>query len=419
MRVFGWMIAVVGLVSACAVRADWTDWRGPTQDGRTEATGLPLHWSETENITWKTPIHDLGLSTPVVLGMQIWLTTAKPDGSVLYAVCIDTDTGKVVHDVPVFEVKDPQHINPANSYATPSATLEAGRCYVHYGALGTAAVDTEKGQVLWKRDDLVVDHMQGPASSPVIFEDLLIVTLEGTDKQFTVALDKKTGKDVWRYDRPADLYTDAVKGVYKKSYQTPVIIPINGQPQLISNGALMVTGHDPRTGKVIWSARYRDDSTISRIIYGQGLLFVNTGGSPAATELWAIKQGGQGDVTDTGVVWKMTKDSPHESSPVIVKDDLYAIGESRLLSCLDVKTGKTMWSQKLSTDHWASLLAAPGCIYFSSKKGVTTIISPGKEYKELATNTLDGEIFASPAVIGNTGLLLRTKTHLYRIDEKR
>ncbi|MFA6243511.1 MAG: PQQ-binding-like beta-propeller repeat protein, partial [Candidatus Hydrogenedentales bacterium] len=245
MRSYALIIAAACCVCAMQAQADWADWRGPTQDGRTDAAGLPLHWSESENIVWKTEIHDIGHSTPVVLNNQIWLTSAPKDGTVLYAIGVDLESGKILHDIPVFNVEQPQHINPINSYATPSAALEAGRVYVHFGTFGTACIDTSSGEVLWRRTDLNCDHMQGPASSPIIFEDFVIVTQEGTDKQFMVALNKKTGETVWTYNRPADLYTPDIKPVYLKSYQTPVIVDVEGKPQLVSNGALLVTGHDP------------------------------------------------------------------------------------------------------------------------------------------------------------------------------
>lgn len=413
-----WIFALMAgcIVWGGAAWGEWTDWRGPSQQGLVDTTALPLHWSESENVLWKTEIHDVGWSTPVVQGNEIWLTTAREDGTVLYAVCVDAKTGAVVRDIPVFEVAAPQSKNPTNSYATPSAVLEPGRVHVHYGSPGTACIDTTTGEVLWRRTDLNCDHMQGPASSPILFGDFVIVTLEGTDNQFMAALDKKTGDTVWRYDRPADLYTDDVKGVYKKSYQTPVIVQVNGKPQLVSNGALLVTGHDPLTGKEIWRARYRDDSTISRIVFDDEMLFVNTGGNPNGTELWAVREGGAGDVTESHVVWKMTKDAPHESSPVLVDGLLYTMSERSNLICTDAKTGRQLWTQRLPGDYWASLIATKDRVYATNRKGATTVVGTGQEYKELAVNELEGEVLASPAVAGNS-LLLRTKTHLYRIGE--
>ena len=338
---------------------NWPDWRGPTGQGHSDATGLPLHWSETENIVWKTPIHDLGYSTPVVWGDQIWLTTATRKGTILYAVCVDLDSGQIVHDVEVFRPEKPQRIHRNNSYATPqSAVVEEGFVYVHYGTHGTACLNSGTGEVVWRRSDLNCDHLQGPVSSPILYEDLLIVPLEGTDVQFTVALDKKTGKTVWRYDRPRELY-EGIEPLYLlKSYHTPVIVEVDGKPQLINTGAMLVTGHEPRTGKELWRVRYRDDNPVSRTVSGHGLLFINSGGSPGAAHLLAVRQGGMGDVTDTHVVWKMTEEVPSESSPVLVGDLLYTLTDTGVLTCKQAVTGETVWSERLAGQYGASLLYA-------------------------------------------------------------
>lgn len=411
-------LIVLGLVlsfNSNPAFANWPDWRGPTGDGRSDATHLPLTWSETENIVWKTPIHDSGYSTPVVWGDRIWLTTATEDGRTLYAVCIDLKTGGVVHDIEVFRPKEPQRKHDNNTYATPSAAVEEGRVYVHFGAHGTACLDSKTGQLLWQRTDLNCDHVEGPASSPVLYDDLLILTLEGVDVQFITALDKNTGNTVWRYDRPEELYEPGKSWSFYKSYQTPVLVEVDGQTQLVSNGALLVTGHEPKTGKEIWRVRYGIDQTISRIVSGEGLFFVNTGGFPGQQQLWAVRQGGHGDVTDTHVVWKMTEDAPFESSPVLVDDLLYTVSDGGVLICTEALTGKTVWKEYLHGRHGASLLYADGRIYVSSKTGKTTVIEPGRTFRKLAVNQLDGEFWASPAVAGNS-LLLRTRTHLYRVQ---
>lgn len=415
MRIQAFRIVPWVLLCCAFGNADWPDWRGPTADGRTDAPNLPLHWSETENIRWKTAIHDRGHSTPVICGNQVWMTTAKEDGTLLFAIGVASDSGAILWDIPVFEVADPQKINPLNSYATPSAAVEDGRVYVHFGTFGTACIDTLSGAILWKRTDLNCDHMQGPASSPILFEDLLIVHLEGTDKQFITALSKTTGETVWTHNRPGDLYTADISPVYRKSYQTPVIVYEDGTPQMVSNGALLVTGHDLRSGDELWRVRYQDDSTISRIVAGPELLFVNTGGPPGGTELWAIRRGATGDVTDSNVVWRKTEDAPHESSPVLVDDLLYTISDVGRLACIEADTGTVVWSNRLQGKFGASLLATKDRIYMSNKDGVTTVIATGREYRELAVNQIDGELWASPAVTDNA-LLLRTKTHLYRIE---
>lgn len=397
--------------------ANWPDWRGPTGQGQSEATGLPLNWSETENIVWKISIHDLGHSTPVVWGDQVWLTTATKDGGTLFAVCVDLNIGRVVHDIEIFHPNKLQRIHSTNSYATPSPVVEAGRVYVHFGTFGTACLDSQTGKVLWRRTDLNCEHMQGPASSPVLFEDMLILHLEGTDIQFITALNKKTGDTVWRHDRPAKLYETVKTPAFRKSFQTPVLVEVDGQTQLVSNGAIIVTGHEPKTGKELWRLRYGEDNTISRIVTGHGLLFVNCGGPPTNPKLVAVRQGGTGDVTDTHVAWKMYDDVPFESSPVLVDDLFYTVSDRGVLTCMEAKTGMIVWSQRLSGQYGASLLYADGRVYISSKQGRTTVIEPGREFRELAVNEIDGNLWASPAVAGKS-LLLRTKTHLYRIQHK-
>lgn len=405
-------------ISHSALTADnWPDWRGPAGEGHSNATGLPLNWSDTENNVWKTAIHDSGHSSPVVWGDQIWITTAKQKGETLYAVCVDLNTGAVIHDIPVFEPENPQRINGNNTYATPSPVIEEGRVYVHFGTFGTACIDAKTGNVLWKRTDLNCEHMQGPGSSPFLYKDLLILHLEGTDVQFITALNKQTGDSVWRYDRPRDLYESMKTLAYRKSYQTPILVEVDGQTQLISNGALMVTGHNPDTGKVIWQVLYGEDNSIGRVVSGLGVFFVNCGGPPNRSELWAIRHGGKGDVTDTHVAWKMTKDVPLESSPVLVGDLLYTVSDNGVLICTEAVTGEEVWREKLSGRYGASPLYADGRIYFSSKDGKTTVIKPGRTFHPLAENQLDGELWSSPAVTGKS-LILRTKTHLYRIEQK-
>jgi len=259
--------------------------------------------------------------------------------------------------------------------------------------------------------------MQGPASSPVLFDDLLIVHLEGTDVQFIAALDKNTGNKVWRTDRPAELYENVEPLFMRKAYHTPVLVEVDGKAQLVSNGAQLVTGHAPRTGKELWRVVYGEDNTISRIVSGHGFFFVNTGGTPNSVQLWAVRQGGAGDVTDSHVVWKVSDGVPVESSPVLVVDLLYMVNDNGVLTCLEAKTGKTIWSKRLGGKYGASLLYADNRIYVSSKKGKTTVIEPGRTFRKLAVNELDGGFYASPAVAGKS-LLLRTKTHLYRVQSK-
>src|SRR5262249_12818569 len=225
------LIVSAFLTAEAAAGETWPQFRGPRGEGRTDAVGLPVRWGEKENIVWKTPIHDKGWSSPVVWGGQVWMTTARADGKELFAVCVDRETGKILHDLKVFDVEKPAFCIPFNSYASPTPVIEEGRVYVHFGTYGTACLDTATGKKLWERRDLNCDHFRGPGSSPIVFGDLLFVHFDGFDVQYVVALDKATGKTVWKKDRAIDYGTD--NGDLKKAYATPTVITVQGKPQLI------------------------------------------------------------------------------------------------------------------------------------------------------------------------------------------
>lgn len=399
---------------AAAEAIRWPDWRGPTGQGLSDATDLPLTWSESDNVVWKTPIHGVGHSTPVVWGNQIWLTTAPEDGSALFAVCVDFDSGEIVHDIEVFRPEKRQRKHPLNSYATPSPVIEEDRVYVHFGRYGTAALNAATGEKVWERTDLKCNHFQGPASSPVLFENLLILHLEGVDVQFAVALDTQTGETVWRTDRAPEVYDNLPAGALPQSYQTPLIAYVDGKAQLVSNGSKVAMGLDPRTGKELWRIVYNAENTTSRPVSGLGLFFVNHGITEGQPVLSAVRHGGVGDITDSHVVWRRNEDIPMLSSPVLVDDLLYLVSDRGVLQCLEAATGKVVWSEELAGKFGPSPLYADGRIYVCNKEGETTVIEPGRTFRALAENEIDGEMSASPVVAGNS-LLLRTETHLYRI----
>src|SRR5581483_4755561 len=180
------LAALVAATAAVAASDNWPQFRGPNGDGVSNSKGVPTKWSETENIRWKTAIHDKGWSSPVVWGNQVWMTTAKEDGNEFFAVCVDRESGKIVHDIKVLEVEKPQYCHPTNSYASPTPVVEEGRIYLHFGVHGTLALDTATGKTLWKRTDFPCNHHRGPGSSPIAFENLLIVPFDGFDVQYIV-----------------------------------------------------------------------------------------------------------------------------------------------------------------------------------------------------------------------------------------
>lgn len=440
----------LALWGGAAARADWPEFRGPWGDGHvsapgdTQPVGLPLRWSETNNVKWKTEIPESGLSTPVVLGSQIWLTTATPEGHDFFALCVDAESGRITFNEKLFHCDKPEPLgNKVNGYATPSAAIEPGRVYIHFGSYGTACLDTATRKVLWQRQDLPCRHYRGPASSPILFENLLILTMDGVDLQYLVALDKLTGKTVWKTDRsvawndenePGQMAKD---GDLRKAHSTPLIVDVGGKPQMLTSGAKAAYGYDPRTGRELWRVQYSAWSASTRPLYRQGLAFLNTGFG-GKTELLAVRVDGQGDVTGTHVAWRTDKMVSKTPSPILVDDLLYMVSDDGMLTCLEAQTGTQVWRERLAGGFAASPIYADGRLYFFNQKGRTTVFKPGRTYANLpagaaksegktaaevleragdnlVVNTLDGDFMASPAV-SDKALFLRSKTHLYRIE---
>ena len=416
------------LLGGPAARADWPEFRGPRGDGHVAAAGndkpigLPLSWSETNNVRWKTAIPYRGWATPVVLGGQVWLSTATEDGHDFFALCVEPDSGKIRFNEKVFHSDNPEPLGNGasmNCYATPSPVLEPGRVYVHFGSFGTACLDTTTGKTLWKRDDLRCRHYRGSSSSPVVFENLLILTFDGVDLQYVVALDKQTGQTVWKTDRSVAWNDENVPGQMakdgdlRKAHSTPLLVSAAGKPQLISGGAKAAYGYDPRTGRELWRVQYPDFSVAPRPLFDRGLAFIVTGQSK--TELWAVKTDGQGDVTDTAVQWKARTRVGKYASPVLVDGLIYTAAAESFVTCLDAATGDTVWNERIGGKFAASPIYADGRIYFCDQQGVTTVIKPGRTLQVLATNTLADGFMASPAASGKA-FYLRTKTSLYRIE---
>ena len=402
------------LTAASATAEDnWPRFRGPQATGRSDATGLPTTWSETKNIKWKTPLHDRGWSSPVVWGDQIWVTAATEDGKIDYAICVDKDSGRIVHDLKLWENENPSPLgNALNGYASCTPVIEAGRVYVHFGSYGTACLDTATGKILWQRRDLPCEHYRGPGSSPILWENLVIFHMDGFDHQYIVALDKASGETVWKTERDVNYGTD--NGDVMKAYSTPLVIEAAGKQQLISPTAKSAFSYDPRTGKEFWRVRYGSHSVATTPLFEHGLVYINTGFGKA--DLLAIRPDGAGDVTNSHVVWAAKKNIGSKPGQVIVDDLILNVHDSGVASCLDAKTGEELWIQRLGGEFSAALLYGDGKVYFCDHAGTTTVVKPAREYVELAQNKLDDGCMASPAV-SSKALILRTRSALYRIEE--
>ncbi len=404
-------MALVWGTQTSAAGENWPQFRGPNGDGHAPGTDLPTAWSETEHIAWKTPIHGRGWSSPVVWGQQIWLTTASDGGHELYVLCLDVATGKVLRDIKLFDVSEPQDIHLTNSHASPTPVIEEGRVYVHFGSYGTACLDTQDGRILWQRRDFPCNHWRGSGSSPILFEDLLIVHFDGYDYQYVVAMDKQTGHTRWKIDRNIDYETD--DGDLKKAFCTPTVITVDGQAQLISPAARAAIAYNPRTGDEIWRIGYPNHSATARPLFGHGLLFINSGFSKG--QLYAVRPEGRGDITDTNIVWTEDRSIGSKPSHLLVDDLLYIVHDGGAATCLEALTGQRVWHKRLGGNFSASPIYGDGHLYFMNEEGTTSIIRPGREFQLVATCQLDDGCMASPAVVDHS-LLIRTKSHLYRVS---
>lgn len=409
------------LAAALRAHAEWPQFRGPDGMGTSADRNLPVTWGEGKNVRWRTALHGRAWSSPVVLGNQVWVTTATEDGRELYAIALDRDRGTILHDLTLFHVAHPQYAHPFNTYASPTPVIEPGRVYVTFGSPGTAAIDTRTAKVLWERRDLACNHFRGAGSSPILFRDLLIMHFDGSDQQYIVALDKNSGRTVWRTERSVDFQDlgpdgkPQAEGDFRKAFATPHIVMVNGQPILVSLGSKATYGYDPLSGKELWRIEEQSSfSSSTRPVVGHGLVFYPTGFPKG--QVLAVRPDGRGDVTRTHVVWRVTRGAPNKPSLLLAGDLLFMIGDSGIATCLDARTGEVVWTARVGGSYSASPVWSDGRVYFFSEEGKTTVIAAGREFKVLAENHLDEGFMASPAIAGGA-LFLRTRTHLYRIED--
>lgn len=408
-------IGLISWVVLSAVHAwgqgEWSEFRGPNGTGISEAVGLPLQLDAPENTVWKTPIHGKGWSSPVVWGDQVWLTTATEDGKEMNAICIDRDSGKIIHDLLVFANPEPQFCHAKNSYASCTPVIEQGRVYVHFGSYGTAAIDTKSGKILWTRQDLPCDHFRGPASSPILHGDDLYVSLDGFDYQYVVALNKKTGETAWKKDRNIQYEVD--NGDMKKAYSTPVIVDVEGQAQLVSPSASATIAYDPQDGREIWRVRHGGMNVAMRPVRFKDTLLLNTG--DGGLKLLAVKLGGTGDITDSHIAWQNKEAVPSRCGYLLLDNLLYFVNESGIVTCLDANSGDLVWRERLGKDYSASPISAENHIYLFGETGQFHVLEAGRTFKLLAKGEFDSGFMATPAIAGKA-IFARTEKHLYRLE---
>jgi len=394
--------------------ADWHQFRGPTGQGTSQSTNVPVEWDESKNVVWKESLAGQGWSSPVLSGGRIYLTAAvplndaeKPDLS-LQTVCLNQKDGKVVWAKQVFQAAGASSpkIHSKNSPASPTPVVDNGRIYVHFGHQGTACLSLE-GKVLWRNDTLSYKPVHGNGGSPVLHDGKLFFSIDGAQQTSVIALNAEDGSVAWRTERNSD-------APRKFSFTTPAIIEVDGQPQLISPASNVVHALNPKNGEILWFARYDGYSVIPRPVYGNGLVYICTGYNTPS--LLAIRPTGKGDVTDSHVEWTLKKGIPHTPSLMLLDKELYMVSDRGIASCLDAITGEAHWQHRIGAAYSASPFYSEGKIYFLSEDGTTTVVKRSKEYQEIAVNKIGERTLASVAPATDT-LYIRTATHLFRVGK--
>ncbi|MDD3586134.1 MAG: PQQ-binding-like beta-propeller repeat protein [Thermoguttaceae bacterium] len=433
----------IGCLGASAHASDsWPEFLGPGGLGQidsADAAQIPLHWSENENITWKVSVPGCGWSSPVIASGQIWMTTASEDGKTRSALCYDLKSGKKIHDILLFKVKEVEKCNRTNSFASPTPVIYGEHVFVHFGAVGTVCLERKSGREIWRRNDFVWLPFEGFGSSPTVYEptasnpnksnpnkpasnktgqdaakSLLILTCDGGDKQFMIALDCKTGKTVWKTDRSVNFHEDPL--IIRKGFCSSTVLAFEGRDYLLSEASRAAYAYEPDTGREIWRFEFpcQAQTCTMRPRLWKDRVIVNSCFQKAV--MFAIDMRSKGLVREDQIYWENGQNIAACPTPVVAGDYLYGPDGKGTIYCISLETGKTVWKKRIGGNHWASPLHGDGKVFFFDDKGKTTIVAADpKECRVLESNRLDSGCMGTPAV-ADGAMIIRTKTSLYRVE---
>jgi hypothetical protein len=426
----------IALLLACCAAAgfartaaaeNWPRWRGPRGNAVTTAKGLPVEWDTKKNVRWKTALPGEGSSSPVVFGDRVFLTSAEDDGTKRIVRCLDRKTGRIVWSQSIAD-KNPEPTSALTGHAAATPVTDGKRVVAFFGNAGAVCYDVT-GKKLWQRSFSDFESELGFASSPILFEDRVILVCDhdgdrfSTFDSFLIALDAKTGKTVWKTER-RKLF---------RSWSTPIVVDVarkggrrkaeggsrkpegrtthHSRKELLVSGQDALRAYDPKTGRELWKVTGLTGWVTPTPVFAEGLILLTSG---KTGPVLAVRPGGTGDVTKTHVVWKHERQGPYVCSPVCYGGLLYVHNEAGVLSCYEAGTGKLVYRKRLGGKFYASSIAGDGKVYISNDAGLTHVLRAGRRFEVLSRNELKEEILASPAVAGNA-LLLRTGKHLYCI----
>jgi len=401
------VVAVIIALSYPASAENWPMWRGPRRDGTSLEKDIPTQWSGTRNVAWKTAIPGKGHASPIVWNDRVFIVTAEKEKKQRLLLCLNKSEGRVLWQQVVLEAPL-ERVNSLNSYASSTPATNGERVYVSFldrDKMFIAAYDFEGHQV-WAVHPGAFASMHGYCSSPVLWKDTVIVNGDHDGSGYVVALDRASGRTVWKAPRPNQT----------RSYCTPIIRQMSGRNQVVLSGSKCVAGYDPDTGEQLWIIDGPTEQFVASLVYNGELLFMTCGYPDHFMQ--AIRPTGTGNVTKTHVVWQKDKDCSYVPSPISVGPYFLLVSDTGVATCLEAKSGRSVWQERLGPHYSASLVTASGLVYFLSDKGVMTVVRPGPKLEVIARNELGEETYASPAISGGR-VFLRGATHLYCIGDSR
>jgi outer membrane protein assembly factor BamB len=390
---------------------DWPQFGGPAGKGISPEKGIPVSWSAKKNVAWKFRMPGSGWSSPVVVEEKVYLSAAvvgrksSKDAPSLVALAVDGGSGKLLWQTELFAKARSSRRHSKNSHASPTPLVDDGRLYVHFGTNGTACLDLD-GKVLWKNEKLVYNPVHGGGSSPVRSGEVIVFSCDGSADPFVVGLDRKSGKIRWRTKRP-----ESSGKLF--AFATALSLDLAGKKQVILPGANWIAGYDPADGSELWRAWHGGYSVVPRPLYGHGLVYFSSSFDQA--KLFAIRPDGKGEVTKTHIAWQSSRSAPHSPTPVLVGEELYCVSDRGIASCIEARTGKLHWRERVGGNYSASVLYADGRVYFQSEKGEGVVIEAGKKFKVLSRNKLGERTLASYA-ISSGAIYIRGADHLFKIQ---
>ncbi len=410
MAVKSTLIGMVLAVAAAPVLAEeWPAWRGPRGDGTSTETGVPITWSATENIVWKTLIPGKGHSSPVVWGDRVFVTTCLESEKRRVLLCIDRAGGKVLWQRVVLTAPL-ERMNNLNSYASSTPVTDGRRVWVtflEFPHVRVVCYDVE-GREVWRKTPGELHACHGYCSSLIPYKDLIILNAdqdaELPKRAYIVAFDKATGRERWRIDRPNRV----------RSYTPPAIFEAAGKMQMVVSGSKCVASYDPDTGRQHWIIDGPTDQFVANLVYTDGV-FMITGGWPTR-HILGIRPDGRGNVTDTHVLWHLRdrKIVSYVPSPIARGKYFYLVSDAGLATCLEATSGRKMWSERLGRHHSASPVLAEGRLYFLDDAGVMHVLKAEPAFEVVAKNDLGEPCRVSPAV-SHGQIFIRGLKNLYCI----